>query len=184
MTPPTIDLTGIRLRGLRPEDAVAWHACLSDPLVIEFTSYPVMSLAAVQAMIQRCREGYASGDSCTWAVATEADDELIGTCGFNALSRSQGWAELSYALARPYWGRGFITQAVRACLGWAFEQPEFNRVHAFVMAGNARSERALARAHFTREGCLRAFRMCRGQPKDFGVFSILRPEWEQVLRGR
>ncbi len=47
MIPPTIDLAGIRLRGLRPEDAGAWHAYLSDPLVIEFTSYPVMSLAAV-----------------------------------------------------------------------------------------------------------------------------------------
>jgi ribosomal-protein-alanine N-acetyltransferase len=117
MTPPTIDLTGIRLRGLRPEDAVAWHAYLSDPLVIEFTSYPVMSLAAVQAMIQRCREGYASGDSCTWAVATEADDELIGTCGFNALSRSQGWAELSYVLARPYW-EARLHHASRKGLPW------------------------------------------------------------------
>jgi hypothetical protein len=50
MTPPMIGLTGIRLRGLRPEDAVAWHASLSDPLVIEFTSYLVRSLAAVPAM--------------------------------------------------------------------------------------------------------------------------------------
>jgi len=184
MTPPTIDLAGIRLRGLRPEDAVAWHAYLSDPLVIELTSYPVLSLPAVQSMIGRCLEDYASGSSCTWAVATEADDELIGTCGFNALSRRLGWAELAYDLARPYWGRGFITQAVRICLGWAFEQPEFNRVHAFVMVGNTRSERVLERAHFTREGRLRAYRMCRGQPKDYWVLSILRPEWEQVLRGR
>jgi ribosomal-protein-alanine N-acetyltransferase len=184
MTPPTIDLTGIRLRGLRPADAVAWHAYLSDPLVIEFTSYPVMSLPAVESMIQRCQEGYASGSSCTGAVATEADDELIGTCGFNALSSSQGWAELAYDLARPYWGRGFIAQAIRACLGWAFEQPEFNRVHAFVMVGNTRSERVLERARFTREGRLRAYRMCRGQARDYWVFSILRREWEQVLRGR
>ncbi len=184
MTPPTIELTGIRLRGLRPEDAVAWHAYLSDPLVIEFTSYPVMSLPAVQSMIQRCLEGYASGSSCRWAVAREADDELIGTCGFNALSSSQGWAELAYDLARPYWGRGFIAQAIRACLGWAFEQPEFNRVHAFVMVGNTRSERVLERACFTREGRLRAFRKCRGQARDYWVFSILRPEWEQVLRDR
>ncbi len=50
MIPPTIDLTGVRLRALRPEDAGAWHAHLSDPLVIELTSYPVMSLAAVQSM--------------------------------------------------------------------------------------------------------------------------------------
>ena len=180
MTPPTIDLKGIRLRGLRSEDTVAWHAYLSDPLVIEFTSYPVMSLLSVQSMIGRCLEGYASGSSCTWAIATEADDELVGTCGFSALSRTQGWAELSYDLARPYWGQGLISQALRACLGWAFEQPEFNRVHAFVMVGNARSERVLERARFTREGCLRAYRMCRGHPRDYWVFSILRQEWEQT----
>jgi ribosomal-protein-alanine N-acetyltransferase len=180
MTPPTIELTGIRLRGLRPEDAAAWHAYLGDPLVTELTSYPEMSLAAVQSMIERCREGYAAGSSSTWAVATSSDDQLVGTCGFNALSRYQGWAELAYDLARPYWGRGFIAQAVGACLDWAFEQPDFNRVHAFVMVGNERSERVLERARFTREGRLRAFRMCRGQPRDYCVFSILRPEWQQA----
>jgi ribosomal-protein-alanine N-acetyltransferase len=109
-----------------------------------------------------------------------SDDGLVGTCGFNSLSRYQGWTELAYDLARPYWGRGFIARAVPACLGWAFEQAEFNRVHAFVMVGNERSERVLERARFTREGCLRAFRMCRGQPRDYWVFSILRPEWQHA----
>jgi RimJ/RimL family protein N-acetyltransferase len=178
MIPPTIDLMGVRLRGLQPDDAVAWHGYLTDPLVIELTSYPEMSLPAVRAMVERCRKGYASGTSCTWAVATAAEDELIGTCGFNAVSRVQGWAELAYDLARPYWGRGFITQAVGACLGWAFEQPCLNRVHAFVMVGNARSERVLERARFTREGRLRQYRTCRGQPRDYCVFSLLRSEWK------
>lgn len=184
MTPPTIELAGVRLRGLRPEDAAAWHAYLSDPLVTELTSYPVMSLPAVQSMIERCRAGYATGSTCKWALATPADDGLVGTCDFNELSSNQGWAELAYDLARSYWGRGIIAQAVEACLGWAFGQLEFNRVHAFVMVGNARSERVLERARFTREGCLRDYRMCRGQPRDYSVFSILRSEWEQGLRGR
>lgn len=182
MNPPVMDLAGVRLRGLRPEDAVAWHAYLSDPLVTEFTSYPAISLPAVQSLIARCRDGYAAGSSCTWAVVNEADDFLIGTCGFNQLSRSQGWAELTYDLARRYWGRGFIAQAVRACLSWAFEQPEFNRVQALVMVGNTRSERVLERAGFTREGCLRAYRTCRGQPRDYWIFSTLRWGWDQALQ--
>lgn len=182
MIQPTIDLTGVRLRGLRPEDALAWHAYLGDPLVTEFTSYPVMSLEAVQSMIERCLAGYAAGTSCTWAVTTEADDSLIGTCGFNALSPSQGWAELAYDLGRAYWGHGFISQAVSACLRWAFEQPAINRVHAFVMVGNERSERVLEGARFAREGRLRAFRICRGQPRDYWVYSILRHEWQQSVR--
>ena len=181
MNPPTIDLKGIRLRELRAEDSVAWHAYLSDPLVIEFTSYPAMSLPDVQSLIGRVREGYAAGSSCTWAVVTP-DDELVGTCGFNQLLRSQGVAELSYDLVRASWGRGYIGQAVTACLAWVFDHPEFNRVHAFVMVGNARSERVLERARFTREGRLRAYRICRGEPRDYWVFSLLRPEWEETLR--
>ena len=55
-------------------------------------------------------------------------------------------------------------------------------VHAYVMVGNTRSERVLERAHFTREGCLRSFRVSRGQPRDFWLYSILRPEWEEGKR--
>jgi [ribosomal protein S5]-alanine N-acetyltransferase len=184
MIPPTVHLTGVHLRALRREDAVAWHAYLSDPQVIELTSYPVMSLEAVRSMIERCLAGYSAESSCTWALAGDADDALVGTCGFNELSRGQGCAELAYDLARSHWGYGLMAQAVQACLGWAFGEPEFNRIHAFVMAGNTRSERVLARAGFTRERCLRAYRICRGQPRDYYVFSILRQEWERAQRGR
>ena len=182
--PPTIELAGVRLRGLRPGDAPAWHAYLEDPEVTELTSYPTMSLTEVESMVERYRSGYTAGASCKWAVATQSDDTLVGTCGFNEWSRSQGWAELAYELAKPYWGRGIIAQAVGACLDWAFGALDFNRVHAFVMVGNVRSERVLQRACFTREGCLRGYRMCRGRPRDFCVFSILRQEWEQVRGGR
>lgn len=53
------------------------------------------------------------------------------------------------------------------------------------MVGNVRSERVLERAHFTREGRLRAYRICRGEPRDFWVFSLLRAEWDTArLRDR
>jgi ribosomal-protein-alanine N-acetyltransferase len=174
---PTIELAGIRLRRLRPEDSAPWYAYLSDPQVTELTSYPSMSLAGVESMLQRVIDTNAAGTSSKWAVATQADDRLIGTCGFNEWSR-HGWAELAYELARPHWGRGIISQAVDASLRWGFTTWPLNRVHAFVMAGYVRSERVLERAGFTREGCLRSYRVSRGVPRDFGVFSILRDEWE------
>ncbi|MGE0455907.1 MAG: GNAT family N-acetyltransferase [Vicinamibacteria bacterium] len=178
--PPTVQLAGARLRGLRPEDAAAWYHYLSDPVVTELTSYPTLTFAAVESMVEHYREGYTAGTSCKWAIAAGPDDTLVGTCGFNEWSRSQGWAELAYELAASHWGRGLATEAVGACLAWAFEQPRFNRVHAFVMVGNVRSERVLQRARFTREGCLRSYRTCRGLPRDFWVFSLLRPEWESM----
>lgn len=181
---PTIELAGIRLRPLREEDAAAWHRYLSDPEVTELTSYPSMSLGEVESMLARVTRAYSAGTSCKWAVAMQNDDRLVGTCGFNEWSHTHGWAELAYELARPYWGRGIISQAVAACLGWRFATPSFNRVHAFVMIGNRRSERVLERAGFTHEGCLRSYRVCRGLSRDFSVFSILRSEWEASRRGR
>jgi RimJ/RimL family protein N-acetyltransferase len=77
-------------------------------------------------------------------------------------------------------GRG----RVAASLDWAFTEGGFARVHAFVMVGNTRSERVLERAHFTREGCLRSFRISRGEPRDFWLYSILRPEWSNENTGR
>ena len=176
---PTFELSGVRLRPLRPEDAGAWHAYLSDPEVTELTSYPEMSLPDVRSMLEKCRMGFASGSSCKWAIALQSDNVLVGTCGFNEWSRTHRWAELAYELARAYWGRGFVAQSVAASLDWAFTNGGFIRIHAFVMVGNTRSERVLERAHFTREGCLRSFRVSRGQPRDFWVYSILRPEWEK-----
>jgi len=176
---PTFELSGVRLRPLRPEDAEAWHAYLSDPEVTELTSYPEMSLPDVRSMVEKCRAGFASGSSFKWAIALQSDDVLVGTCGFNEWSRTHRRAELAYELARPYWGRGFVAQSVAASLDWAFTHGGLNRVHAFVMVGNTRSERVLERAQFTREGCLRSFRVSRGQPRDFCLYSILRPEWEK-----
>jgi ribosomal-protein-alanine N-acetyltransferase len=181
--PPTIQLTGIRLRPLRVEDAVAWHSYLNDPAVIEWTSYPIMSRAEVGSMIERCRAGYATGTSCTWAL-TAADDRLRGTCGFCRLSRAAGVAELAYDLARPWWGRGYMSQAVGACVNWVFGWPEFDRVEAHVMVGNRRSKRVLERARFRRKALLKAYRTCRGQPRDYHLFTLSRAEWEAGRRGR
>jgi ribosomal-protein-alanine N-acetyltransferase len=181
MTPsvpqPTLELDGVRLRPLRAADVAPWHAYLSDPEVIAQTSYAVMTAADVASMQARVAQAYADGLGCKWAVALQADDRLIGTCGFNTWSREHRWAELAYELARPHWGRGFVGQAVEASLRWGFAQANFHRIHAFVMVGNARSEAVLTRAGFTREGCLRAYRVARGVPRDFSVFSLLQPEW-------
>jgi ribosomal-protein-alanine N-acetyltransferase len=183
MIPPTIQLTDIRLRPLRVEDAAAWHSYLSDPLVIERTSYPILSLAEVGPMVERCLAGYAAGTWCTWAITAE-DDRLLGTCGFCRLSSAEAVAELAYDLARPWWGRGYMSQAVDACVDWLLALPEFDRVEAHVMVGNRRSERILERAAFSRTTLLKAYRTCRGQPRDYTLFTLSRTQCQAGRTGR
>jgi [ribosomal protein S5]-alanine N-acetyltransferase len=175
--PPTIELDGARLRPLGPPDAAALYAYLRDPAVTELTSYPVVSEPMVHSMIDRSMSRWAAGEPAKWGVALQHDDQLVGTCGFNEWSPVHRWAELAYDLAQAHWGKGLMRQAVAAVLQWTFRQNQVDRVHAFVRVDNRRSERLLERGGFVREGCLRSFRVCRGQAHDFNLYSLLRSDW-------
>jgi ribosomal-protein-alanine N-acetyltransferase len=124
-----------------------------------------------------CR--WAEGELSKWGLALAHNDQLIGTCGFNEWSRTHRWAELAYELAQPHWGRGLMRRAVSAVLQWTFQQDLVDRVHAFVRVDNVRSERLLVRSGFVREGCLRSFRACRGQPHDYYIYGLLRADWDR-----
>jgi [ribosomal protein S5]-alanine N-acetyltransferase len=184
--PPTIELDGARLRPLRAADAAALYGYLRDPAVTERTSYPVVSLPMVEAMIDRARSRWAAGEPSRWGVALQHDDQLVGTCGFNEWSPVHRWAELAYDLAQGHWGKGLMRQAVAAALQWTFRRDQVDRVHAFVRVDNPRSAHLLERSGFVREGCLRSYRVCRGHRHDFFVYGLLRPDWaaaQQTVRG-
>lgn len=180
--PPTIQLDGARLRPLRMTDAAALHAYLQDPAVTELTSYPAMSVPMVEAMIERSLSRWAAGEPSRWGVAREHDDQLVGTCGFNDWSKAHRWAEVAFDLAQAQWGRGLMGQAVAAVLQWIYGQDQVDRVHAFVRVDNMRSQRLLERTGFVREGRLRSYRVCRGEPHDFYVYGLLRSDWADTVK--
>jgi ribosomal-protein-alanine N-acetyltransferase len=178
--PPTIELDGARLRPLQVADADALFAYLRDSVVTELTAYPVVSMPMVEGMIERSHSRWAAGELSKWAVALPHDDQIIGTCGFNEWSQVHRWAELAYDLAQAHWGKGLMRQAVAAVLQWTFQQDQVDRVHAYVRVDNRRSQRLLERSGFVREGCLRSYRVCRGQAHDFHIYALLRSDWAAV----
>ncbi len=175
--PPTIELDGARLRPFRMADAAALYGYLRDPAVTELTSYPIVTVPMVEAIIERSLSRWKAGELSKWGVALQQDDQLVGTCGFNEWSPVHRWAELAFDLAQAHWGKGLMRQAVAGVLQWTFRQDQVDRVQAFVRVDNSRSERLLARSGFVREGCLRSYRVCRGQPHDFHIYSLLRSDW-------
>ena len=64
-------------------------------------------------------------------------------------------ADIGYVLAKPYWGRGLMTEAVRAVVDLAFTDPQIHRVWAVCDIDNTASARVLEKSGMTREGVLR-----------------------------
>lgn len=175
--PPTLEAENVRLRPLRIADAAAVYEYLRDPVVTALTSYPDVSLSMVEGMIERYQSRWAAGELSKWGIALAADDNIVGICGFNDWSKAHRWAEVGFDLARAHWGRGLMRQALEALLEWTYQRDDLDRIHAYVRVDNTRSERLLLRNGFVREGCLRNYRVCRGQPHHFYIFSLLRADW-------
>ena len=84
---------------------------------------------------------------------------------------------LGYVLARPHWGHGYMTEAVRAVIGIVFDQPHVHRIAAFADEENFASARVLEKAGMQREGILRRWSLhpnISSIPRDCWSFAIVR----------
>lgn len=64
-------------------------------------------------------------------------------------------AEIGYWIGRAYWGRGIMTEAVRATTAYAFRDLDLVRVFAVPFAESTASARVLEKAGYVREGVMR-----------------------------
>ena len=77
-----------------------------------------------------------------WGVCERVSGALIGDCGIQLLESGPD-VELGFHLRRSVWGRGYATEAARACLDASFAGLGLDEVIAIVAPGNAASVRVL-----------------------------------------
>ena len=64
--------------------------------------------------------------------------------------------EVGYALGRPHWGHGFMTEAVKAILDCVFGIEGVRRVQAWSIVDNIGSARVMQKAGMNFEGTMKA----------------------------
>lgn len=127
-------------------------------------------------------ERLARGEAAEWGIEHRGERRLIGRCGFVRFRRVHGSAELGYALARPYWGQGYMSEALAAVLADGFGRLDLHRVEAICLAENAGSIRVLEKADFRYEGtACEAYRR-HDTYKDVRRYALLRREWASPAR--
>jgi ribosomal-protein-alanine N-acetyltransferase len=169
---PSSGLDGITLRSLHRNDCDAWYAYLSLPEVFEGTSWNLQSVDDLSQILETyLNEGPTS--PIRMAVVEQSTEKLVGTIGLHTISEVNRSAEIAYDFAPTHWGRGLASKVCEAVTTWSFDEHNLHRIQATVLVGNQRSERVLARCGFQHEGLLRGYRMVRGSPGDFNIFSRL-----------
>ena len=82
-------------------------------------------------------------------------------------------AELGYWLGEPFWGRGIMTEAVKAITKYGFEELALSRIFAVPMSHNSASFRVLEKAGFLREGIMRNAAVKEGRITDMMLYALV-----------
>ncbi|WP_179401447.1 GNAT family N-acetyltransferase [Burkholderia guangdongensis] len=162
----------VSLRQLEKSDVEAWYEYLRLPEVFRHTSWNLRSSDDLRAMFDELDS--ASADSTRrLAIVDNRSQQLIGTVGFHTVSSVNHTAEIAYDLSPVHWGKGIASAVCAAVTAWSFSAYGFVRVQATVLQTNSRSTEVLRRCRFRYEGLMRAYRMVRGTPGDFALYSRL-----------
>ena len=177
-TVPILETARLRLRPLRADDAADQHAYARDARVAEPGMWGLLpTLEENQRDLAETLERQARGETAQWGIEHRDERRLIGRCGFVRVRPAHQSAEVGYALARPYWGQGYMSEALAAVLAYGFEHRDLHRVEAACLADNAGSIRVLEKAGFRHEGTAREAYRQHDAYKDLRHYALLRYEW-------
>ncbi|MBR5088256.1 MAG: GNAT family N-acetyltransferase [Ruminiclostridium sp.] len=116
-----------------------------------------------------------SDEDKTFAFAIIADESVIGSIGVlrcdNIHYRS---AELGYYIGEPYWGNGYMTEAVKQICRYVFENTDIIRIFAEPFESNAASCRVLEKAGFICEGILRCNAFKNGKIMNMKMYALIK----------
>lgn len=94
--------------------------------------------------------------------------EIIGVCGFNPPNNGYD-AELMYHLAKKFWGKGYATEAAKACMDYAKEQLKLKKIGASIDPKNNASRTVLGKLGFTYAG----MKWCEETNQDEPYFEMI-----------
>lgn len=128
-----------------------YEAC-QDPAIQRYTTVPSpYTRSDAASFVALVAEWWQAGTEHVWAV--RADDEFVGVVGLHKIHG--GSAELGFWTAASARGRGYMTEAARAVIDFAFGPMRLERLEWRAVVGNTASARVAQKLGFQFEGVRR-----------------------------
>lgn len=101
-----------------------------DSAVTRFLTWdPHEAVDVTYGVLKEWEAGYEKPDHYMWAIVLGADNVAVGSIGLQTEADSS-MAEAGYCLSRSLWGRGIMTEALRAVIGFGLQEVMLDAVYA------------------------------------------------------
>ena len=169
----------LTLRLPRDDDAVALFRHASDAAVTaNFSWGPYVRATEALAWLRTLPAARERGEQLELAIDRHGEG-LIGVISLSELSRRDRRAMVGTWLGRPHWGTGANAEAKALVFHLAFALLGLERLGAYAAVGHERSQRALEKVGFRREGVLRHWHRHGDTVHDVVVYGLLASEWRR-----
>lgn len=136
-----------------------------------------LTKAAFRRRLRRYRRDQLADQSYAFFMISHTTGEVVGGLTFSNVRRGVTQAAtLGYWMGERFAGRGYMSEAVRAMLPFAFNTLMLHRVEAACLPSNEASIRLLEKVGFQREGLARGLLKIDAEWRDHLLFAILRDD--------
>jgi [ribosomal protein S5]-alanine N-acetyltransferase len=175
----TLEADRLILRSLTLDDAPMVEKYASDYDVAKTTlniphPYPE---GGARDFISSILEAERKGKIVIFAITRKEDNSLLGLINITGTNANRR-AEIGYWIGKPFWGKGYGTEAAKAIIKYGFEELNHNRIYALAFTDNPGSRRIMEKSGMKHEGILRQHAMKDGRPVDLTYYAILREEYK------
>ena len=178
LAPEFLDTPRLQLRRLNASDGLGLFNIFSNADVARYLSAPPMaSPADAEKKLGDLMAQYASDSAFQLAVTRNDTGELIGTCTIWNIYLQNRRGEIGYVLAKPFWGNGYMSEALAALIDYIFDEKDFHRLEADIDPRNVPSATILERLGFKREGLMRERWIVAGEISDSALYGLLASDW-------
>jgi ribosomal-protein-alanine N-acetyltransferase len=126
-------------------------------------------------LINSGNEQYEKGEMMSLAIALKDTDEFIGAIGFYRIKWEDHRTEIGYILNPDYSGKGYMHEACKALIKFAFEEIGFHSLEAVINADNFASINVVEKLGFVREAYFKENTLRNGEFIDTVIYSLLNP---------
>ncbi len=180
---PTIETERLILRPYRLEDAAELQRLIGERDVVStMTNVPhPYEDGMAEEWIGGRRESFEKGQTVDFAITHREEGYFIGGISLLDIDQPSQRAEIGYWIGKPYWRKGYGTEAAKAIVKYGFETLGLNRINGRHFVRNPASGRILEKIGMKHEGRQRQAFKKWGQFEDWELYGILRSDYEEGL---
>lgn len=178
-----LDTNRLSLEKFKLEDSkAAFKNWVNDPEVTKYLTWnPHGDLSVTNSLINLWINEYKNRDNYNWAINLKDENEVIGSIAVVEIDEENKSCDIGYCMSKKYWGKGIMTESLKAVIDYLFEEVDFNKITARHDTRNGASGKVMVKSKMKYVETLKDIEI----PNDKGVcdvkiYEISKEEWEKA----